>query len=190
MSTRRLELKTLCPGLPKCRKRDIMDHFAKQSVTCWLACDLLRTLSWLGISVPNGNYFIWPYKSIFQQKFKFLCIFEGLCIISGFVWQYYIRASNKQVGTLRFLVTWLGCGYGYGWVSYQNQQCVTSSGGTNTGSLNIYCLLQNLWDYMPFWAFCYLFSKTIVAHWIFFRLTCCKDENLSIPSCTDSPLKL
>ena len=70
---------------------------------------------------------------------------------------------------------------------WKNQQCVTSSGGANTGSLNIYCHLQNCWDYMPFWAF---FRKTIVAHWISFRLTCCKDENSSIPSCKGNPSKI
>ena len=66
---------------------------------------------------------------------------------------------QQASGTLRFLVTWLGCRVG----TAESATKISNVWRHQVALLNIYCLLQNFWDYMPFWAFCHLFSKTIVA---------------------------
>jgi len=58
MSMQRVEPRTLFQRLPECRNMNVTNHFAKQSSNVELAYELLGTLSRLGISFPNENYFI------------------------------------------------------------------------------------------------------------------------------------
>jgi hypothetical protein len=60
LSMQRVEPGTSLRRLPECRNMNVTNHFAKQSSNNRLAYELLGTLSRLGISFPNGNYFIWP----------------------------------------------------------------------------------------------------------------------------------
>ena len=78
---------------------------------------------------------------------------------------------QQASGTLRFLVTWLGCHVGMA-------ESATKISNVWRHQVALTPLPQHL---LPFaellrpHAFLGLFSKTIVAHWIFFRLTYYKD---------------
>ena len=58
MSMQRVEPRTLFRSLPEWRNMNVTNHFAKQSSNSELAYELWGTLSRLGISFPNENYFI------------------------------------------------------------------------------------------------------------------------------------
>ena len=58
MSMQRVEPGTLFQRLPECQNMNGTNHFTKQSSNVQLAYELLGTLSQLGISFPNENYFI------------------------------------------------------------------------------------------------------------------------------------
>ena len=60
MKVFRVKLGTLWFRMPKCWKMHVTNHFHHAAVNILDGLYLLGTLSWLGISFPNRNYFIWP----------------------------------------------------------------------------------------------------------------------------------
>ena len=72
----------------------VIGQFLKILLSGPYILDIYRSWTTL-LCIATNQTLHWAYKSIFWQKFKILCILEGLCMISAFCMMVFVSSFQQ-----------------------------------------------------------------------------------------------